>query len=115
MNESALFPVAPRRCPACGEQPMSRLQFLFIPGLRSRCRRCGAALRLDLSRTAIAAVIAVGVVTGYVLIERANDLGALLAACAVALVLALGFDEYAWRKASWLPAPPKLPATPGHD
>jgi hypothetical protein len=115
MTESSGQPVAPRRCPACGEQPMSRFQFLLIPGLRARCRRCGAELRLDLSYAAIVAVIAVGAVIGYFLVESADDLTAFVLAFAVALVLAVGFDEYAWRRVAWLPAPPKASAAPGRD
>jgi hypothetical protein len=92
-----------QRCPHCGEQPMSRLQFLFIPGVRSSCRRCGRRIRLRLSRTQLLLLAGTGAIAGAAIVLLAGSIVAVAVGLVLAIGIAFAVDEWCWRRVPWLP------------
>lgn len=102
-----------QRCPQCGEQPMSRTQYLLMPGTNSKCRRCGQRIQLDLSRAKLIAVIALGVAMGAAIVLLADTVLEFAIGIVIALGLGVAFDQWAWSHVAWRPAPAK--PEPGRD
>ena len=102
-----------QRCPFCGEAPMSRLQYLMVPGTRSKCRRCGRAIRFRLTRGQTLMIVLSGVAAGALVTAFTDTALALIVGLVLVLVIGVAFDQGAWRRIPWVPdAQPDAPDAP---
>ncbi|HEX6589462.1 MAG TPA: hypothetical protein VF039_10595 [Longimicrobiales bacterium] len=97
---------AAQRCPYCGQQPMSRIRYLLVPGTRSTCTRCGRRIRVDISRRSMLLLIGLGAVMGGLIVWLAGDWIELVVGLTLALIVAFAFDQWAWHTKPWLPDEP---------
>lgn len=91
-----------QRCPKCGERPMSRLQYLVVPGVRSSCRRCGSRIRIRLSRVQLLLLAGAAAIAGAAIVLMADSLLELAIGLVLAIGLAVAIDEWCWRRVPWL-------------
>lgn len=103
MTETQQVQPPPRTCPSCGEAPMTRMQHYSVLGTRSKCRRCGAALRIHLERSTILLLMGAAMVAGALIATIADTRPAALAWLGLAAVLALVLEEWTFRALSWVP------------
>lgn len=89
-----------QRCPYCGEQPMTRMQYALVPALRSKCRRCGGAIRLDVNRKQLTTLILVGVI-GIALLVIIDATSPFVVALIPIALFAMAMDEWSWRRVPW--------------
>jgi hypothetical protein len=82
---------------------MSRLQYLFVPGTRARCRSCGTMLRARLTRTQMLALVLAGAAAALLILSFLEGIAMWLGFGAL-LVLAVAMDGVAWRRVGWVVA-----------
>ena len=98
---------AAQRCPHCGQQPMSRLRYLLVPGTRSTCTHCGGRIRVDISRRSMLLLVGLGAVMGGMIVWLAGDWVELVVGLGFALLVAFAFDQWAWHAKPWLADEPE--------
>ena len=91
---------AASRCPACGGQAITRMKFLLLPGLRSRCQSCGRVLRYEMTRGEVLTVVVIGAVMAGILFLLFEGWSLLIGILAISAVV-FAFDSWMWRNVGW--------------